>query len=1191
MISSQNINVSRTTSANSISQNDLDALSSALNQADNLWDMLNDKIITTQRPVLNVDKEAFHIEQNKNSIIQDVENGSVVASSTLSVEDKILIPMGIAIFTKEEREQKIKQITWLNVGKDKKISAGCSVLLNIFADKLRECYQKIQREPIGRHLTAKQFISQWIVGVELMLGTLELGALKTGNFHTSVKIKRDMADFERILMQFLDIYQTNISSSGQLLYAIQGGKNARGIETTVGNLIRNSKACQELVELLTLLKDFAGQEMHRLYMPLELNFDLSAHFFRLNHRAINFTHVLNSVDLIGAPISKETRRYSKLVKESNENYLNFCKLIIEETKKNESLSDQHSLKSFWTSLENYRLDAKRISIKEGLMDKLFLDQKKINNQNNVEYARFQNNVEYARLSTGINHLNWMHDTLLDEVYIVLIERLLKAGSVTNLEIDTCVEKLIDTGNLIINLDMSSIDQRLESLSRDSYLSMELHDIWKEEFKNINRLKLLPVVLHQLKIRLQRCHKDKENCVERIIMLRNALHSFGGKLFELIVTTDSILSNFSKTLGFRNEENAKIAEIYYEIKEFHFIQQSSLTASLESIKALIGRCFTEIDIRTETLKKNDQSNLNMKILSARQAQDELIASVENEQKQKSVKRNQAKKTLKSSPVKKITEKKAAVEIPILEKPYQLTEVIEDLISINNLKPFNFNSDKIEKDTSFKKLNDLKESLFHCKKMAANFKESKSFSTENWQINQVTNLEIFLERLIETVQISNFSVDQIFSQIDLTRKSTEALLDIITIFANTPLDAVLNMGHDTKSKTYFIVRNMNIPEAIRKVLWQLRQTPFLLAEANKSANYPAQGYKDRNNFQFEGQGLINFLIQVDREGHSLQKNDQLRSNFIAEQKYLLNQAVYFLERMLIVMNDPSLLIEEDLPEEFPEILFKNIPAQVEEISVDTAESFMKKSNDQPIDNLITPLSICNRQQALSAIEGALVWMSIRSIAPVEGCLSCENRELERNIALKNCANYLLRLKEKLNPERSNTPMNTVLGQCELIRRIQKELHIAALFHGNHFIDGEPIVKALDIKYENSPLNLMRILQNVSKVRSELPVVGNWMDRAHTTLSYPTPLNGKALYFSSNELQILIKKVHEKSIEMNQVCNDETLITSDGKKKSPEKRCQERVKIVEENEKQKIFPEIALILHILKHCFTIPKHAHLK
>ena len=139
MISSQNINVSRTTSANSISQNDLDALSSALNQADNLWDMLNDKIITTQRPVLNVDKEAFHIEQNKNSIIQDVENGSVVASSTLSVEDKILIPMGIAIFTKEEREQKIKQITWLNVGKDKKISAGCSVLLNIFADKLLVC--------------------------------------------------------------------------------------------------------------------------------------------------------------------------------------------------------------------------------------------------------------------------------------------------------------------------------------------------------------------------------------------------------------------------------------------------------------------------------------------------------------------------------------------------------------------------------------------------------------------------------------------------------------------------------------------------------------------------------------------------------------------------------------------------------------------------------------------------------------------------------------------------------------------------------------------------------------------------------------------------------------------------------------------------------------------------------------------
>lgn len=1183
MISSQNINVPRTTSTNSISQKDLDAVANALNQASNLWDMLNDKIITTQKPVLNLDKEAFHIEQNKNTIIQDVESGSAVASSTLSVEDKILLPIGKAIFTKEEREKKIKQITWLNVGRDKKISAGCSVLLNIFADKLRECYQKIQKEPIGRHLTAKHFISQWVLGVELMLGTLELGALKTGNFHTSVKIKRDMADFEGILMQFLDIYQTHISISGQLVYVIHGGKNAKGMETSLGNLIRNSKGCQELVELLTLLKDFAGQEMHRLYMPLEVNPDLSAHFSRLNQRAINFTHVLNSVELIGVPISKETiRRYSKLIKESNENHLNFCKLIIEETKKNEGLTDQHTLKSFWTSLETYRLDKKRISTKESLTDKLFLDQKKVNSQNNVEFAR---------LSNAINHLNWMHDTLLDEVYIVLIERLLKAGSVTNLEIDTCVENLIDAGNSILNFDISSIDQRVESLSKDSYLSLELWSIWREEFKNINRLKLLPVLFGQLKIRLQRCHNNKEDRVERIIMLRNALHSFGGDLFDLIVNTDSILSNFSKSLGFLSEENAKIAEIYREIKDFHSIQQDSLKASLESIKALIGRCFTEIDIRTEALKKNDQCNLDLKILNARQAQDELIASLENEQKQKSVKRNQAKKTLKKSPVKKTTEKKGPVEIAIIEKPYQLTELVEDLISINSLKPFNFNLDKIEKDTSFKELNDLKESLFYCKKMAANFTESSLFSTENWQINQVRNLEIFLERLIETVKISSFSVDQIYSQIDLTRKSVEALLDIITIFVNTPLDTVRNMGHDTKSKTYFIVRNMNIPEAVRKVLWKLRQTPFLLAEANKSANYPAQGYKDRNNFQTEGQGLVNFLIQVDREGHSLKQNDQLRSDFIAEQKYLLNQAVYFLERMLIVINNPSLLIEEDLPEEFPEMLFKNILAQVEGVSYDTAESFIKKSTDQPIDNLITPLSVCNRQQALSAIEGALIWISIRSIAPVEGCLSRENRKLERNIALKNCANYLLRLKEKLNPERSSTPMNTVLGQCELVRRIQKELHIAALFHGNHFKDGQPIVKALDIRYENSPLNLMRILRNVSTPQSQLPVVGNWMDRAHSTLSYPTPLNGTPQYFSSNDLQILIKKVHEKSVEMNQVCNDETLITIDSKKKSPEKRCQERVKIVEENEKQKIFPEIALILHILKHCFTIPKHAHLK
>lgn len=1184
MIPSHNLNSSFNASIqlDQISEMDFQKLSNAMNDIRIAFENLHDSatLLEQRNTLSSVENNS---DQNAMTIINDIENGRAVASSGLSVEDEVIPPSGEAVFTKDERELKLKQMAGLSVvNQDKKIPSGCSVLLNIFGDKLRECFQKIQREPNSRHVGLKPIVAWWIEAVELMLAVLVSQSYNTGNFHTMVYIQEHLSNPELIRSQFLGVYQNIVSSSDQLNFTVRNDGNQRGKKATevtansIFNIIKNSKGCQELLETLILLKDFVNQEFHRLYAPLEVNSDLTYHFSRLSRRAINFSQVINGVGLFGL-ISKEIiRGYTKLINENNANSLKFCTLIIDVTKNLEGKTEQHKLKSCWISLESHRLSSQTVSITKELGNKLYLDGKK---------KILIDDPQFSRLASAINHLRWLHDTLLDETYIVLIDHLLKAGSVTNSEIDQCVESLIDAANLIKDFDISYIDKQLASLKIDNYVGIVLQNIWKEEFKNAARMHIFPAVIQHLKIRLQRCLKNPDDRIERIIMLRSSLHTLGEQLSLCTSQTDAVLANFKKKLDLKNEGDVKISEIYQEIQDFHTMQYDSLSAAIEAIKALIGRCFTEIDLRTQAVKKNNESDLYLKTESARKAQDELLQMLEDEQKQKSVKRNKGKKPAKKIPEKKPVEKIANIEISKTEEPYPSINIFNDTV-----EPFQFTSKKLVKDASFQKLKNLKESLFQCKNLAEAFKKSDLFAKPNWQINQLKNLEIFLERLIESADITDFSVDQIFTQIDLTRKSVEAILDITTIFIHTPLDIVRNMGHDTKSKTYFLVKDMSVPEAVRKVLWQLRQAPFMLAEANKCVNYPAESYANRRTLQTEGQSLINFLIQVDQEGNSLKQDEQLRADFIAEQKHLLNQAVYFMERMLSVVFDPSQLIEEALPVDFPETLFKNISTNDEDFSSDMALDNKTISNTVHSSNYIIPLSINNREQALSSLERALAWVAIRSIAPVEGYPSSASRKQERNIALKNCANYLRRLKEKLKPERSNTPMSTVLGQCELIRRIQKELHIAALYHGNHFKDGQPIVKALDIRYENSPNVLMNILHNVSAIQSKLPFVGEWLHPAHRTLSYPNPLNGATQTFSSSELQLLIKKAHKKAQEMNQVSNNETLILSQGKKKSPEKRCQERIKLVEDNEKQKIYPEIATILHILKHGLTIPKHAHL-
>ena len=116
-------------------------------------------------------------------------------------------------------------------------------------------------------------------------------------------------------------------------------------------------------------------------------------------------------------------------------------------------------------------------------------------------------------------------------------------------------------------------------------------------------------------------------------------------------------------------------------------------------------------------------------------------------------------------------------------------------------------------------------------------------------------------------------------------------------------------------------------------------------------------------------------------------------------------------------------------------------------------------------------------------------------------------------------------------------------------------------------------------------MNLLKSVSSSK-ELPFLNRWLHKAHENLSYPKALEqSKAYSFSTDALQELVSKVWQVSKEMEE--KDGWCDIIEGKKISREKRMKQRKKLIEENERLRIYPEISSALKILKNGLSIPKN----
>jgi hypothetical protein len=1130
--------------------------------------------------IANFQKTMEQLSGNNNTpseLANDIENGTCVISSEISTKDIIIPPFGNPIYTKEERDQKLKQLAWLNTSShDKKLSSGCSVLLTLFWDEFREIDQVIRREaPYSRLPNFKAVINSLVNDIDRVLGCLTIAGNFTGLYHGSCKILIKDLNIKYIQQQFTDNIKELTNDRWEIIYKIgfqtcsNKKNNSNLITNQIENAIEKSPGCKRLMMTLKLLFDVVCQEMHLLFSPLDGKTDISNHFSRINRRALLFKHLIKSESLFEI-ITKEVKHEFSVPIRGFQKFADYCDFILNETKKLEDKDDYLALKLFWLALKSNHHEKELTTL--------------ITNTDNFLMLKQKNNPEselYSQISANFNQIRWLFMSMIEETYLVLISKLLKLGSVTNDEMDICMHNLITAGKAIQNYSLDNIETQIHALPESS-LKNQLRSTWEKEIKNTARIHLLPEIFKEIEFRLKRCKEKPEDRIERTINFRNVLLIIDEKFFYQMKITDSKLIKLGFSL---EEEDIQIKRVHQEMHDLNKLHHDSLSASMESIKALIGRCFNEIDLKTEAIESKSKIEFKSKVFKSEKMSMQLIKDVENEQNQKK------KKKRKKSPVKIINNNITAIDVITTsesEKFISPQKTDAKAETLTEIKQPVIGHKKVKAKTAFEELTNIQESLKNCKILLKNFENSKAITQADWQLNHVKNLEIFIENLIESAKETNFSADHIFEQINLIRHSVEALLGIATVFSEFSLEKVRDIGHHAGNLTANLLKDKKIPIGIRFWAFKLRQVPLSLSDANRCVNYSEEAFIEQRKLHDQGKELIKYLIKVDIESRSDKIDAELRKQLTTLQKRRLNNSVYFMEKILYAMCNPNDTVDLDLLAEETKIASQPIDLQFE-TSRTVLDTEITTDNIVPSSDFI-PQLVENREQAILAIKASLTWIaSIRIIAPVEGYVLTKQRTEKRDFALKNCVNYLNRLKEKPGPLRHNKPMSTILGQCELIRRLQKEILVAALYHGNHFRDGQAIVDALDIRYENSPVFLMNVLRSVSTNASKLPQVGIWLNYAHQSLSYPHKQKTSGCTFPANQIEKMIDKAHKKAVEMNSVEEDETLVVGN-KLKTPLKRLNERKKLVEKNEAFNIFPELASFLHTLKHGFSVPTNAHL-
>ena len=1073
---------------------------------------------------------------------------SCVWQTPLLNGDQKIPPYGAPKYSSEERWKRLQNISLLKIGNQENLAPGCSLVMTLIMDELRECYQIFDKKYLKQQ--DKKALNDFKKKVELLIAPLCEAGRTLCSFSGNLSFQKPISTLHLHQEDFLTNRGYVLSDNGRILLH----------PNILHKILKNTAEGKRCLAALNLLEDFVTQEMHSLFKPYVDGIDFVNSFSRLYRRTNFFLKTLQNEEGFDSIEKNVVKKYAPLLKRSNKSFIEFCNIILPLLTKLQKKIDHRTIANLWVNLESYLSNCQLTTDRKALAGQLSLDNLE-NARDDSEDKSFQ---EYLRLTTNIQ---WSYQTLLDEVYVAMLVHLIEASRVSNFEIDSCVENLLKSTKIIENYSIKEMKLQLQNCfggNGNEDLSMLLI----MEFEKDNKLSFEPVIKH-LEIRIKRCSNDLNDQLERALLLRDVLLLLGANLNFGVQLFGNYLMQLQTISAATTPK--KFLPFILANEELHNMQVEGITAAVQGIKALVGRCLNEMEIQLQIENQKAVASLEMESMKAKLAGEELVRAQEANKKTRI---QTQKKPEKAKPI--------SVKINTNLKNGQ--DVVKPTPSSTEIIP------KIKKEVepAFEDLPDFSINLAKCKLQLSTLKSNQFASENSWQEDQIQNLDYLLDSLLEIKNIQAFSPDLFFEKTDLLRRSVEAILGIATAYLQMSHEKVKTFGHDTKKLFGVLLNAVGVPENVRKLLWKMRSVPAFFADANRCVNYPAEAYAKQVHFDAEGRELINFLIEVDREGQSAQINENSRKFHIEQLNHSLERGTYFIERLLAALLNPSEEISGELPIE--EVSNKASSSEIESNS-DESISEVQLLSDQIIqeESLKIP-SIQNREEALQAIDTALIWIRIRRMAPTEGSLFLQMRTEERNLALLNSEIYLRRLKEKLGPERNLRPMSTILGQCQLIRRCQKELLIAVLYHTDSFVDGQHIIEARNLRFTNSPCVLMKILRDVSSRPKGLPFIGNWMHRAHQILSYPASsqesLEGD---FSANQLQQIVFEVRQASKELRVYAADEVIFIKSSKR-TPEKRLQERIELVKANEEERIFPGVAALLHTLKFGLSLPKHKYL-
>lgn len=1070
-------------------------------------------------------------------------------------QDSVLIPSHPdSIHFEEQLKKEISKIGGVAQRGRKPLPPGCSVLFNLMFDDLQQAYDNLIAEPSVRKYLSQKIqcktrdgrffiddrlsnLRDLFIRIQACFGLTVAIGKRGGAWHFPIGSQSELTP--RMIQDGLRSQMNNMRLELQAL-DIQQFPNGKVFLQAFG-----------MLEQIVVCKP------NLLFKPLTSNPDLSMHCDRLLFRVNKMKTFVENFNNQRFPLKKthEDRTYHTDLNKA----LAMMQLFVKEAE--EVLKFRNDNHPDFVRIHGFV--GKWIGKTEdpdgdfGIYYRLILDSSNIpadplkrSTKEEITY-----NVMHR-----LNLLDWMYTTMLDEMAYYCLTELMRQEKVSQYEVKSTILSMKDVVKSIKDASNDEIEgyfNRLDcELELDEViLQNALQKVWNNNYLFLKHTHY-PSMYRTLELRMERLEKTENPILESSLALKEVQIMFGGFFKRNLVRMKEGFERSREVVKLLPAEDLA-RKTFEAMCELLLLNQEACQAVTGRLDSLILGGLEEIHSAAASVKgkgapKTVQDDDIAKILQG------LGQGSKAKRGKKAVAKAKGKGVAakpKQTGSNKPVAKEVVVEaIPTIEVPQPIVPVLDSAPTIAHVP-------KIEVS-----LTALGNNLQRVSQELPIEGIDSTFRT-HWRQAQVENALTLIQQFHESAlypKKSNAIIS--FDQIDLSRKLVEAILEIVLTSypVGTDTQSCLREVDDAGHRLHYWTRMLLdaedvVPGELRMTAWQLREVPYLLSDANACANYPYKTAAFPERLHPRSRQLLDFLLESEKKnGHSPSIN-RIRNQMTA-------RSVYFAERLIAVMLSPdeaqkgevgANVIRKLMREELPEVQSK-AQSRLHADETDSAEGM-------PI---VEAVKIQHRREAVTAVNNALIWISVRLVAPVQGSQNRSLRTQKRDQALRNAASYLKRLKEHLDHFRFNRPILTLLSQIELSRRAHKELHIAALYqvaNGSQIADEE--------RYTNNPLFISEKLRGVLGKQVQLPQLGRWLSVAHHVASYPVPLVKKSHQgFEEKTLRSLVGQVRE-------LIDGFTVV---GSKTAADDETTSLKLLLKTNEKERTFPAIEAMIELLHNGF---------